>query len=262
MGFVPPSVGSVLNDSGESLVTRVVAGGAVHVSCNARTLAHAHYAWKIVVGLDAPIWFRSAAASIAPTEAIRAVIVPPGLHHEVGAVGLNCAVFGAPGSRGTPWHTSERHWVPDAAHTRRILGACRRLLDEPRASTLDVVDEVFGIAFDGFPPPRVDARVRRVLKQLKTEPVESLSALASRYGLSPDRLSHLVKQDTGMALRKHVVWSRLMALLSRGEHYPSLAAAAAAAGFSDHAHLTRTYRNYLGRLPSDFSGPPDVLRPW
>ena len=42
----------------------------------------------------------------------------------------------------------------------------------------------------------------------------------------------------------------------------TLAAAALAAGFADHAHLTRTYRAYLGRTPSEFKAPPDVVAPW
>ena len=251
-----------LNDSGETLLTRIVAGGAVHVSRAARTLEHAHYAWKLVVGLDAPVWFRSAAGSVCESAAARAIVVPPGLQHLVGASGWTCTVFSAPGSRGTPWHTSSRFWVPARAPTRRLIHLSERLIGETRLATGDVVDQLFGVAFEGFPRPTADPRVKRVLNHLKTAPSDTLVQLASTHGLSADRLSHLVKQDTGMTLRKHLVWSRLMGLLSQGEWHGTVAAAAAAAGFADHAHLTRTYRSYLGRLPSDFSEPPDVLLPW
>lgn len=251
-----------LNDPGETVITRIVPGGAVHVSRGARTHPHAHYAWKIVIGLDAPLWFCSAAGSFTTEDGVRAMVIPPGLQHQLGSLGLSCAVFGEPGGRDTPWHTSERYWALDAARTRHVVQVCRRFLAEPRNSTLDVVDEVFRSVFAGFSSHRIDARVRRVLHRLKAGRADDLAELANVQGLSVDRLSHLVKQDTGMALRKHIVWSRLMALLSQGGRYTSIAAAAAAGGFSDHAHLTRTYRNYLGRLPSDFSGPPDVLRPW
>jgi transcriptional regulator GlxA family with amidase domain len=53
-----------------------------------------------------------------------------------------------------------------------------------------------------------------------------------------------------------------MRLLSSNQRFTSVAAAAAAAGFSDHAHMTRSYRAMLGRLPSEFTEPPDVVAPW
>lgn len=251
-----------LNDSGENLITRIVESGAVHVSNCERTHAHAHYAWKVMIGLDAPIALRCAAGEIRLEDGVFAVVVPPGLHHELGAVGWSCAMFTAPGTRGSPWHGRSTYWVPDPSVVRRLVGLGRQLALEERLTTADYIDAVYREVFEGFAKPTVDARVRRVLEGLDSGEPETLLDLASAHALSPDRLSHLVKQETGMPLRKHIVWSRLMAFLSAGQRYPTIAAAAAAAGFSDHAHLTRTYRSYLGRLPSDFSGPPDVVRPW
>lgn len=251
-----------LNDSGEMLFTRIVAGGAAHVGRGAWTLTHAHYAWKIVVGLDGPVWFRSSSADVGVSDSVRALVVPPGLLHQVGAPGWSCTIFSAPGQRATPWHISDRHWALDSATTERVVAMCRTLVAQPRVATPPLVDEVFRLVFSGITPDVVDPRVRRALGKLLVQPDETLAGLSGALNLSPDRLSHLIKQATGMPLRKHVVWSRLMALLSKSDPHPSIASAAAAAGFADHAHLTRTYRSYLGRLPSHFSGPPDVLLPW
>lgn len=251
-----------LNDSGENLITRVVDSGAVHVSNCERTHPHAHYAWKVMIGLDAPIALRWAGGEIRPQDGVRAVVVAPGLLHELGALGWSCAMFTAPGTRGTPWHGRGAHWVPEPCVARRLVDLGQQLALGDRLTTSHFVDAVYREVFDGFARPTVDARVRRALGELTSGVSESLPELANRQAISFDRLSHLVKQETGMPLRKHLVWRRLMGLLSKGERYPTLAAAAAAAGFSDHAHLTRTYRNYLGRLPSDFSGPPDVIQPW
>lgn len=244
------------------VLTRIVRGGAVHVSRAERTFEHAHYAWKIMLGLDAPLWFRCGDVHMSSAEGARALVIPPGLPHEVGAVGWSCTLFGAPGMRNTPWHASQRHWVPAAATTRRLLTLAERVLLEPRLATPDFVGEIFALVFDDFPPPRVDARVKLALRELGDRPDVSLHELSVNQNLSLDRLSHLIKQGTGTTLRKHVVWARLVRLLSTGERPASIAAAAASAGFADHAHLTRTYRSYLGRLPSDFSGPPDVLDRW
>ena len=250
-----------LNDSGEMLFTRIVSGGAVHVSRGERTHAHAHYAWKVVVGLDAPVWCAQAGAITTQIGDSRAIVIPPGLVHEVGGSGWTCTVFSAPGRRNTPWHTGTTAWVPDPAVVRRVVAVCRHLVHQERPATAGQLDEVFALVFSETPSPSVDVRVRKALRRLG-DPEPDLVALARSQRLSLDRLSHLVKHDTGLPLRKHVVWSRLMGLLSEGTRYESIASAAAAAGFSDHAHLTRTYRSYLGRLPSDFSGPPDVLQRW
>ncbi len=75
-------------------------------------------------------------------------------------------------------------------------------------------------------------------------------------GLSVERLSRLVSQGTGMRLRSVALWSRLLHLLSNDSAVQgNIASAAYAAGFADHAHLTRTYRRMLGRAPSEFRGP-------
>jgi transcriptional regulator GlxA family with amidase domain len=90
----------------------------------------------------------------------------------------------------------------------------------------------------------------------------ALPELARSAGLSLDRLSRLVTRGTGMRLRRLALWSRLLHLLSTNGAHGSVASAAYAAGFADHAHLTRTYRRLLGRAPSEFRAPPDVLQHW
>lgn len=226
------------------------------------TRHHALYAWKIHVGLDAPIWFQDPRLTLSPGERHWAVVVPPGLPHRLGGVGWACTVFGAPGSRNTPWHTGANVLAPDARTARRLRHMCGELVASPRIETDARVDDLFRIVFGPFPRTIVDTRVKHVLRRVRLEPELRLSELATRHSVSSDRLSHLVKEATGLTLRKHAVWSRLIGLLSQGEHHPTLAAAAASAGFADQAHMTRTYCSYLGRLPSEFMGPPDVLQRW
>jgi AraC-like DNA-binding protein len=68
-------------------------------------------------------------------------------------------------------------------------------------------------------------------------------------------------QTTGMRLRQHVLWTRLLGMLSARERHATITAAAVAAGFADHAHLTRTCRAFLGRTPSEL-GRPEVVEAW
>ncbi|MEI9950005.1 MAG: AraC family transcriptional regulator [Pseudomonadota bacterium] len=108
----------------------------------------------------------------------------------------------------------------------------------------------------------MDRRVEDALRRISQEPELTLPKVARHVGLSLDRLSRLTIRDTGLTLRQHVLWRRVTGFLSTGHQYRSLAGAALALGFSDHAHLTRTFRHFFGRTPSDFKTSPDVVAPW
>ena len=102
-------------------------------------------------------------------------------------------------------------------------------------------------------PTSIDRRVKRVLRDLpnrlaKAQAV-SLAAVAASVGLSPSRLLHLFTSSVGVPLRPYVLWLRLQCgarELGRGS---SVADAAYAAGFSDAAHFTRTFRRMIGATP-------------
>jgi AraC-like DNA-binding protein len=101
--------------------------------------------------------------------------------------------------------------------------------------------------------PPLDPRVKRVLRSLPSRLAEeedvSLDAVASDVGLSPSRFMHVFTTSVGVPLRPYVLWLRLQrgaGELARGK---SVAHAAHAAGFSDAAHFTRTFRRMIGATP-------------
>lgn len=259
--------GAGLNDSGEDAVARIVRGGALHVSRGARTSSHAHYAWKLHVGLDAPVWFRSRERTI---QGAAVLLIPPGLEHSTGAVGWSCAFFVSPGTHATPWRACPAAAVAlGGARAQRLTALARELQACGRDATADGIAAVSALCAAELSGPRaIDARVEGALERLRQDPDVPLLALARAAGLSLDRLSRRVSQGTGMPLRRLALWARLLHLLSRGDEpsraceRPSIAHAAYAGGFADHAHLTRTYRRMLGRAPSEFRAPPDVLHHW
>lgn len=252
-----------LNESGEMLMARIVRGAALYACRAQQTLSHSHYAWKVHIGLDAPIWLDSATLNVGEKAGVRAVVVPPGLEHRIGAIGLALTILVSPGTHSTAWCSSPTPLVPQGAQLRRIVDAGQAWQLLARHETGSLVSELLGLA---LPPTgvtaQVDARVRRTLARLNREPGVGLQALARSERLSLDRLSHLVARDTGTTLKRHALWSRLMCLLSSNRQFPNMSAAAADAGFADHAHMTRTYRSLLGRLPSEFTGPPEAIVSW
>lgn len=82
----------------------------------------------------------------------------------------------------------------------------------------------------------------------------SLDVVAREVGLSRGRLSHLFGEQLGLGLRPLVLWLRLQRAAHELAGGASMTSAAAAAGFADGAHMTRTFRRMFGLAPSDVVG--------
>lgn len=176
-------------------------------------------------------------------------------------MGWSAAIFVEPGTRSTPARGDKRPFVLQGAAARRVVDACRESQASVRPETRALVDEVVRHTVP-LTRERLDARVARALERLARAPGTPLTDLARGVGLSVDRLTHLVSLETGIPPRRHAVWQRLLALLSGQPQLGSLAEVAVSAGFTDHAHMTRTFRRFLGRAPSEFKSPPLVIAPW
>lgn len=96
-----------------------------------------------------------------------------------------------------------------------------------------------------------DRRVRLMIKwasdNLSAQP--SMTAAAAHVGLSPSRASHLFVSQTGLAFRTYVLWLRVTRAIDAYASGVSLTEAAQEGGFSDSAHLSRTFRRMFG-LPA------------
>jgi AraC-like DNA-binding protein len=97
--------------------------------------------------------------------------------------------------------------------------------------------------------------VRRVLSHLQEPRAAfddlSLKTLAGVASLSPSRFMHAFTQSVGVPVRPYILWVRLQRAACDLMNGTSVTNAAHRAGFSDAAHLTRTFRRMLGATPSD-----------
>jgi len=104
---------------------------------------------------------------------------------------------------------------------------------------------------------KIHPRVRRVLKYLRENLSHggdhSLKTLAAISGLSPSRLMHVFTESVGVPVRPYVLWLRLQRASSELMNGKTATEAAHIAGFSDAAHLTRTFRRMLGTTPTDLA---------
>jgi AraC family transcriptional regulator len=104
--------------------------------------------------------------------------------------------------------------------------------------------------------PRPPAWLPRVLDCLREE-LEvnwTLAALARETGVEPAELSRTFRRHQGETLGEHLRRQRVAFVCERLTAAPeaSLADLAAAAGFADQSHLTRTFRRLTGTTPGAF----------
>jgi AraC-like DNA-binding protein len=104
-------------------------------------------------------------------------------------------------------------------------------------------------------PVNIDPRVMRVVEHLRQRVAISgdlsLSSLAAVAGLSASRFIHLFTDSIGVPPRPYILWLRLQRASSELMHGSTVSQAAHRAGFSDAAHLNRTFRRMLGSTPTE-----------
>jgi AraC-like DNA-binding protein len=146
------------------------------------------------------------------------------------------------------------------AHSKPVAFRRSRALIIPNPDQRPVNNQVERSVGMELPYPqhgvRIHPRVNRVLKfmaeKLGDSDGLSLRALAGLAGLSPSRFMHVFTQSMGMPLRSYILRLRLRRACCELMTGATVTSAAYSAGFSDAAHLTRTFRRMLGMTPTTF----------
>ena len=116
-------------------------------------------------------------------------------------------------------------------------------------------DEVF---FGGaLAASHVDARIQRVIDDIKLDPSRPLAAedCARSVHLSFSRFLHLFKQEVGAPFRGFRTWKRARSLLHYVNRDRNLAHVAQDTGYPDSTHFSHSIRQVYGLKPSDiFAG--------
>jgi AraC family transcriptional regulator len=181
-------------------------------------------------------------------------IKPPGLSHaeEFGTTGLaafrivyDAALLDALGHAAEPllgWR-----WITDLATTDAVLAAML---------CLDVEDIAYEVAAAVSPCARIPAAAAPTWLEHAVEfarahfrePIR-LSTLAALSGAHPVYVARMFRRYYGLSAGEYVQRLRLRDALRELALGTTVAAAAARAGFSDQAHLTRVMRGKLGTTP-------------
>lgn len=220
----------------------------------AQSSLHAHHAIQLLLTLDGHGRLRGRTRQ--PWTDFTAALVGPDVPHEVDARGTTVVIgFVDPESdvgAGLRRRINKPLTVLPAAEVagwRRDLGAL-----EPAA-----VEAWWRTRITAEPTPRpIHPRVGRVLRWVREnvgagEEDLSLERLADRAGLSSSRFMHVFTQSLGVPLRPYLLWLRLQHAAGRLLAGASATEAAHDAGFSDAAHLSRTFRRILGTTPREIA---------
>ncbi|MDC0662530.1 helix-turn-helix domain-containing protein [Marinobacter sp. SS21] len=108
----------------------------------------------------------------------------------------------------------------------------------------------------GGQPAALDQRVAVCCQLLRREMPErlNLTDLATRVGLSPSRLTHLFRNETGVSPRRFLLQLKMHRAMASWSPGKTVSEIAAEGGFYDQPHLVRTARDLFDALPSLYAG--------
>jgi AraC-like DNA-binding protein len=106
---------------------------------------------------------------------------------------------------------------------------------------------------DGLSSPLLlDDRIEKVIAHIRASSNYAIkfADLLTICALSESRLIHLFKKETGITIRKYILWCRIQKALKAMASGNSIKQSASIAGFTDVAHLSRTFASMFGVSPS------------
>jgi AraC family transcriptional regulator len=215
---------------------------------------HSHHAIQLTIALDGSFQLRTAEIAVSGP----AAIVAADVGHVFSANGIAAMFFIEPES--ALGRSLATEWLGDRAiaaiDATRIVAVRAALLD---AFLTDADNDRFRRVASDFltglgisaAPELPDQRVAGMIEYAAShldEPL-SLARVARHVNLSPSRASHLFVEVVGLPLKTYILWLRLQKAVESYSAGATLTDAAHGAGFSDSAHLSRTFRRMFG-LPA------------
>jgi len=225
-----------------------VPGTVVYVGPGGSVQPHAHHAVQVAVGLTGPVrlWLDGAESRA------RAVVVGASRRHAFAADGDVCMIYAdATSSVGKRLSAVSG----DVSELLADLVAEPPRLTSPADAASYALSLADRLGADAAPRERpgsgpVAAALEYVDRALEAGRRATLPEAAHAAALSPSRLTHHFTGTVGIPFRRYLLWRRLVRVVDEVAAGADLTRAAAAAGFSDSAHLSRTFRDNFGLPPS------------
>ena len=202
-----------------------------------RTDAHAHLATQIMV-TRTPFVLTDEAGNSVRT---RRAVIGPNQQHALHGTGQDAALLYLPQQRPDGIPAIAPHWAAAGAdHIELPTG-------DPAQWARTMVEAVahHGIDATGY----VAGAMEQARRQLPGPIV--LEKIAQDVGVGSSALGHRFTATIGVPWRQWLLAERILLATEQLAAGSTLTVAAYAAGFSDSAHLSRTFRRMFGIAPSD-----------
>ena len=224
-------------------------GAAVYVG-GVAAQRHRHHAVQAIHALGEPFELRLDSRAVLRAGA---ALVPADVAHALQASGVATvlALFDASGPRGRTLDAFAHGLLGQDLSPR--IGPMPALPADP-AAALAWWEDWLGragcsLSLDLPVSPRIGAALAWLDRAIGVG-MPRLREAARAAGLSTSRLTHLFTAEVGIPFRRYILWLRIKRAIEQVRHGKDLTEAAVRAGFSDSAHLSRTFRETFGLAPS------------
>lgn len=208
---------------------------------------HSHHAVQVLLSEQPqPLW-----TAASGWQDVRGALLGPELRHHLSSNGEPVRLIYV-----EPHSGAGRQLMTALDDGLRVLAVDECKTAQRTLETADAPDralaELLLPASEGSRQNDGDSDIETWIAALPTSLPDRLTAAdcARQLGLSSSRFLHRFRAHTGLPLRPYLRWLRLLVALRAAMQGASLTDAAHAAGFSDAAHFTRTFRRHFGMAPS------------
>jgi AraC family transcriptional regulator len=221
-----------------------------------RSSMHAHQALQITVGLEDDFDLELEENGSRSIQRVGFACIAPQQKHRI-TTKNNPLAYLFVDTGPVAFSTWRKHGGIATPPDADILNDLRRLIVLPKQSSQQahaLAHRWYGHTLPGLIEIRPsDPRIARALDFIDTDPLKDLnySDLAAFVHLSASRFASLFREQTGLPVRNYVLWRRLVYVFDCLERGDSITTAAHNAGFSDCAHLSRSFHQIMGSRPSD-----------
>jgi AraC-like DNA-binding protein len=233
--------------------------GAFYLGPTMNTTVHALHTYKIYIAIDGEFdLLLEGGRSFSSCKA--AIIAPDRLHKlfsRGGMVGLFCLVPETEAGRKiSAFFSGQDVFAPPPQVLAAIMPHLRMYLEH--GCNVEEACDLCGYLFNNLAPCSnagsvLDFRVRHAIKYLDSMVGcrVTIAKVASEVALSQSYLEHLFSEQVGISISRYVLWARMRDAVTLMVSNQCLTQVAHEVGFSDSAHLSRTFRRMLGIAPSD-----------
>lgn len=240
-----------------------------------KSTEHAHYSLQLTLGLESDFVLLQPKTSLAPSNinlqtpayqshvnkinemrlVDQACFAPGEIHHiplgstELGFLFVNCSPRNF-----VEWQTLGNKVQQVDLTLRQKLLRFRRARSNDKKLAARLACEWRQQCLPGLVNHKPHHRALfRAIEIINASPLDKHThvTLAQQVNLSSSRFAHIFSEQMGMPVRNYLLWQRLLFALSLLQKGKSITTVAYTSGFSDCAHLSRSFREVFGATPTN-----------